>query len=589
MSEVNKTLAFVAVAIVALAAGWATKPSSAVLDVKTLVGEVLAKNFNDPAEAKRLRVVKFDEDSATLRDFEVAEQDGLWTIPSKNGYPADAEKQMAEAATSLMDRKILSVVSESAGDHEQYGVIDPQSPKLEVGQKGVGTHVTISDIHKEPLVDLVVGKAVKDSPNQHYVREAGRDVVYVVDLNPERLSTNFEDWIEKDLLKLSPWEIEKIEIKDYSAELQPVMTDQGLAIQIAWDPRSEMTLGYDDKAAKWTPLELKKFEKGKEDYTAFKLADDEELNAKKLDELKTSLDDLKIVDVVKKPAGLSADLKAGGDFLNNADARQDLRSRGFAAIPARNGGEGQDIISNEGEVLCTLVNGVEYVLRFGDLRMATGNDGKQPTKEAAADAAAKTKSNDKNVQRYLFVMARFDENAVKKPELAELPALPEGVDEKAAAEGEKDTKPEDKDSAKDASKGEDKSGESASADESKNDAKAATDEKADEKKTDEKSEEVKKIIAERKRIEADNQHKLDDYQQKLDKGRQTVKDLNLRFGDWYFVVSNDVFQKVRLSSDDVIKKKDKKEDKAADKKDSSAAGLPGQSIPGLPSIPGAGS
>jgi len=221
---------------------------------------------------------------------------------------------MAEAATSLMDRKILSIASENAGDHEEYGVIDPQSPKLEVGQKGVGTHVTISDIHKEPLVDLIVGKEVKDSPNQRYVREANRDVVYVVDLNSERLSTNFEDWIEKDLLKLSPWEIQKIQINDYSAELQPVMTEQGLAVQVAWDPRSEMTLGYDDKAAKWTPLELKKFDKTKGDYAAFKLADDEELNAKKLDELKTSLDDLKIVDVVKKPAGLSADLKAGVRF-----------------------------------------------------------------------------------------------------------------------------------------------------------------------------------------------------------------------------------------------------------------------------------
>ena len=305
MSEMSKTMTFVAVALVALGAGWVSRPSSAVVDVKSLVGGVLAKNFTDPGEAKRLRIVKFDEDSATLRDFEVAEQDGLWTIPSKNGYPADAEKQMAEAATSLMDRKILSIASENAGDHEQYGVIDPQSPKLEVGQKGVGTHVTISDIHKEPLVDLIVGKEVKDSPNQRYVREANRDVVYVVDLNSERLSTNFEDWIEKDLLKLSPWEIQKIQINDYSAELQPVMTEQGLAVQVAWDPRSEMKLGYDDKAAKWTPLELKKFDKTKGDYAAFKLADDEELNAKKLDELKTSLDDLKIVDVVKKPAGLS--------------------------------------------------------------------------------------------------------------------------------------------------------------------------------------------------------------------------------------------------------------------------------------------
>jgi hypothetical protein len=584
MTETTKTISFVAVALVALVAGWATKPTSAKLDAKTLVGQVLDKNFTDPGEAKRLRLVKFDEDTATLRDFEVAEQDGLWTIPSKNGYPADAEKQMAEAATSLMDRKILSIASENAGDHDQYGVIDPLSPKLEVGQKGVGTHVTVSDIHKEPLVDWIIGKEVKDSQNQHYVRQANRDIVYVVDVNPDRLSTNFEDWIEKDLLKLSPWEIQKVQINDYSAELQPVMTEQGLAVQVAWDPRSEMTLGYDDKGGKWTPLALKKFNKVKGDYADFKLADDEELNSKKLDELKTSLTDLKIVDVVKKPAGLSADLKAGGDFLGNSEARQDLRSRGFAAIPNRSGGEGQEIISNEGEVLCTLVNGVEYVLRFGDLRMAASDDAKGKDAEAAAADKSKAKSNDKNVQRYLFVMARFNEDDVKKPELAELPALPEGVDEKSVAADEKRTD-EDKDANAD--------GDAAKPEGAKTDAEKSEGEKADakadgeEKKAgDEKSDEVKKVIAERKRIEAENQHKLDEYQQKLDKGRQAVKDLNLRFGDWYFVVSNGVFQKIRLASDDVIKKKDKVEPADAGKK--SAAGLPGQSIPGLPNVPGAG-
>ena len=323
--------------------------------------------------------------------------------------------------------------------------------------------------------------------------------------------------------------------------------------------------------------------------STFKMADDEELNAKKLDELKTALDDLKIVDVAKKPAGLSAELKAGGDFLNNAEARQDLRSRGFAAIPARNGGEGQEIISNEGEVLCTLTDGVEYILRFGDLRMTAGDAGKEAAKDAAAEKA-KAKSGGKDVQRYMFALARFNEDAVKKPELAELPALPEGVDEKAAeGESDKDKKPEEKADDKSA-----KAGETAAADGAKSDEKAPRMRRLSkrslptEKASDEKSEEVKKIIAERKRIEAENQHKLDEYQAKLEKGRQVVKDLNLRFGDWYFVVSNDVFQKIRLGREDVIQKKVAKDDKAGDKKGASPLGIPGQSIPGLPSIPGAG-
>ena len=171
--------------------------------------------------------MRFDEDTATLREFEVAEQNGLWSIPSKDGYPADAAKQMAEAATSLMDRKILHVASKNAGDHEQYGVIDPLSPKLEPGQKGVGTRVTMSDAQSKPLVDLIVGKAVRDAEGQRYVREAGRDVVYVIEIDPAKLSTNFEDWIEKDLLKLNAWDLQQVEVKDYSAEMVPVMTPDG--------------------------------------------------------------------------------------------------------------------------------------------------------------------------------------------------------------------------------------------------------------------------------------------------------------------------------------------------------------------------
>src|SRR5262249_55928188 len=96
------------------------------------------------------------------------------------------------------------------------------------------------------------------------------------------------------------------------------------------------------------------------------------------------------------------------------------------------------------------------------------------------------------------------------------------------------------------------------------------------------SEEVNKIIAERKRIETDNQHKLDEYKDKLEKGRQTVKDLNLRFGDWYFVVSNDVFKKIRLGADDVIKTKDKPDTKTGDEPSAPKKSLPGMSVPGLP-------
>ena len=68
----------------------------------------------------------------------------------------------------------------------------------------------------------------------------GATVVYVIEIDPTKLSTNFEDWIEKDLLKLNAWDLQQVEIKDYSAEMQLVMGPNGRpAIGVAWDPRSD--------------------------------------------------------------------------------------------------------------------------------------------------------------------------------------------------------------------------------------------------------------------------------------------------------------------------------------------------------------
>lgn len=648
MSENAKTIGFVLAGLVAITIGMFSAPASSEVDDVTLVGTELTAKFKDPDTAKRLKIVRFDEDTATLRDFEVAEQNGLWSIPSKEGYPADAAKQMAEAATSLMDRKILGVASKNAGDHEEYGVIDPTSPKLEPGQKGVGTRVTMSDEQNKPLVDLILGKAVRNAESQRYVREVGRDVVYIIEIDPAKLSTRFEDWIEKDLLKLNAWDLQQVEVKDYSAEMGLVMGPNGRPqIGVAWDPRADLTFGYSDSDAKWTSGKLRKFDSKQGpngDYADFKLADDEELNTDTLNALKSALDDLKIVDVKRKPQGLSENLKAGESFMNNREALQDLISKGFAATASQPGQAKaqQELISSDGEVVATMKNGVEYVLRFGNLTNVAGQekqdkDGKD-AKDAKADAKAATpggKDKDKDqkndVHRYLFVMARFNESAVKKPEAVKLPDLPANPSEAkkdaapageankdAAAppkEGEAKDKPEEKkaDAAKpagDAEKkpgdSEKKPGESASADaakkdnpnakkdesapkkdETKKDDSAKKDESKKEgeaKKEAEPNKELDKVIAERKRIDEENHRKETEYQESLKKGQQAVKDLNVRFGDWYFVVDDNMFQKVRVSKDKVIKKKEKKADGAAA---APGAAAPPAGIPGLPAIPGA--
>jgi hypothetical protein len=599
MSENAKTITFVVVGLVAIVIGMATAPSSAELDKDTLVGKNLTEKFSTPEVAKRLRVVRFDQDTATPREFEVAEQNGLWSIPSKDNYPADAAKQMAEAANSLMDRKILGVVSSNAGEHEQYGVIDPMQPKLDAGQKGVGTRVTMSDENGKPVVDLIVGKAVRDAEKQRYVRLAGQDVVYVIEIDPAKLSTSFEDWIEKDLLKLHSYDLAQVQIKDYSAELVPVMTAEGPRFRPTWDPHADMTLNYADAPeAKWSVGKLRVFDAKKGDYADTAVAPDEELNEESLNALKSALEDLKIVDVVHKPQGLSNDLKAGADFMKNDQRLRQLASKGFTPAVTKEGGP-LELVSSFGEAIATMKNGTKYVLRFGNLTDVAGGqdkDEKAPAKDAKADPKdKKAEKGDKNeAHRYLFVMAEFDEKSIKRPELVPLPDLPAAKkDDAAAADKAKDgaAKKDEPAGKKDdaaAKKGDDAA--------KKDDAAAkkddATAKKDDAAKKDEAAKappaadkETEKIMAQRKLIEAENQKKMADYQALVKKGQENVKDLNLRFGDWYFVVNDDVFRKIRLSKDKVVKKKEKKAEGAAGA--AGKNGAPPTGIPGLPPIPGA--
>jgi len=599
MSEMAKTVVFLAAAAVSLLAAFVVGPSGDNFDVQELVGMRL--NQFDVDAPKRLKIIQFDKETASTREFEVAENDGLWRIPSKQGYPADAAKRMAEAATCVIDREVLRIASNSASDHEKLGVVDPGSSKLNSKSQGVGTRVILTGANGETLADMIIGYAVVDAKGQHYVRNADQDVVYVIQIDPDKLSTRFEDWIEKDLLKLNPLDIRKVHIKDYSAELHPVLSQSGFQMQINWDRRGEMTLRYDNEKSTWIPELLQEFKPEEKSLVDYQLAEDEELNQDVLNKLRDGLDDLTIVDVERKPAGLSADLKAGDDFLKNNEAASNLAERGFAPVAISPDGE-PEILSTEGELACSMQDGVEYVLRFGNLQMENATAGGNKSKAADAES----KDSDDGIHRYLFVMARFNEAMIQRPELKELPSLPEdtekakeetaktseGAKQAPGKEGdveEKDAQEESDPPAADepaeqpstnVSENVEKEKAEADEDSSGKEAKAEENQGQEEKK--EASSELEKIIAQRKSIEKENQRLLDEYQDKVKSGKDRVQELNERFGDWYYVISNDVYEQIHLSRDQVIRKKEKPKDK----KDATENTPPKNSpLSGLPNLP----
>ena len=66
------------------------------------------------------------------------------------------------------------------------------------------------------------------------------------------------------------------------------------------------------------------------------------------------------------------------------------------------------------------------------------------------------------------------------------------------------------------------------------------------------------------RIEKENKSKQEEYDKKIKDGKQKTDDLNARFGDWYYIIGNDVYQKIHLGRKDVIQKKEKKEEAKKD-------------------------
>src|SRR6478672_9334920 len=275
MNEFIRTLVFVVVATVIALTAYATRPvfQRNVANEEGLPdGGPLFPEFKDPLLAKSLEIKQFDEATARVTSFVVSQQpNGLWVIPSHGGYPADAESQLKAVAETLSDLKVVGKASDKSAEdknkeQELFGVRDPD--KAEVGTAGVGTLVAIQDGKGNDLVRMIVGKEVAGATNQRFVRKPSEDVVYVTTIDLAKLPTDFDKWIEKDLLKLSTFDVSGVEIKDYLV----LPTNAGLRLVQRFDAK----LSYDNSKGEWKADEMTT-SRGREKVPA-PLTDMEELN-----------------------------------------------------------------------------------------------------------------------------------------------------------------------------------------------------------------------------------------------------------------------------------------------------------------------
>ena len=533
----RKTAVFLGAGLLLLALGWAVQPRFKPSTLKPAVERVLFPALTDAEKAASLEIIRYDDELATLYPFKVIKSGGVWVLPSHQNYPADAKDQLAAAATELVDLKALDVVTERAADHEVYGVIEPDQDKIKPGMTGVGQLIEMRDASGSKIARLIIGKEDKQagvgsgSRRLRFVRKAGQDPVYRVEVDTSKFTTQFGDWIEKDLLKLTPWDVRSVELDNYT--IAAVESDGRL--EVRQQSNEKIQLAYNDKESSWQLMSLETFpDKDSAKPVSEELKDNEEVDSTNLNDLRNALGDLQIIDVARKPAGLSADLKAAESFVNDVEAVSSLQQRGFLPLPSG------AILSTEGQTVIGMKDGVEYVLRFGAGTTVTelgeagsGGDGSDATEESAETAA-----------RYLLVMAQFNEDLLEKPDLAELPSLPE--------EDSKDTEskeqPEDQ-------KGEDEKTEA----EVSSDEKESVDPNATAadllKQADEAEAAMQKAIEVRRQVERENRRKQESFDEKVVDGKKRVEELNGRFADWYYIVSDEEFKKIHLNREAVIKAK----------------------------------
>ena len=205
MTEVIKTLIFAGVAIaICMVAAIVSWPRAAE-QTESRVGSALFEQFTDPLAASSMKIVTFDDETGQLSTFEVRRDPETeeWTIPSRDGYPADTLEQMKNAANAFVALKVLDTQTDKAEDHDDLGVAEPKLEDLQVGDEGVGRLVTLKDGKQQTIAELIIGDVPKDDPSQRYVRIPGQDPVYVVRFDDSPLTTAFREWIDNDLLQLS--------------------------------------------------------------------------------------------------------------------------------------------------------------------------------------------------------------------------------------------------------------------------------------------------------------------------------------------------------------------------------------------------
>ena len=514
MSEWTKTILLGVVCAVLILLAKVSAPVVVNPEVFAAEGEEFYPGFVDPLIVKSLEVTTYQADKGTAKSFKVSFDNGQWVIPSHNNYPADAEDRIKKTSSALIGVKKDILYSDRTEEHAKFNVLDPLDTTL-TNEVGFGKRVALYDNSGNVLAEYILGKAVPKKEKKRistsikeknpetgqmveknqdleltmrYVRVPGKKRTYGAWTSAD-VSSRFSDWINTNLLEVTKNEIESMTLNPYKIE------ERALSINL-----STGAIMDDSKVIDWNPFRITKQDEGK--WVLDKKADIEQ---DPVTAMLDTLENLTIVGVRRKPLSLTRSLEVDKGIRLDQQTLVNLRSMGFFVLPFD---KGEMLFSNEGEVEVARKDGVVYSLRLGEILYGEGDSVTAGGEKPEKNEGEKEKEGKEN--RYVFLMARFDESLIPKPIASKKPPV----------EGPLENDPR-------------------------------LDFDARRALLEERARDLQKWQDE---SESELKEKREEWKKKVDEGKAKAKELNDRFASWYYVISGSSFKKLHLTRDQLLTK-----------------------------------
>ena len=240
----------------------------------------------------------------------------------------------------------------------------------------------MKDKEGKELLALVIGKEVPGRPGLRYVRKVGQDAIYVVEAKTDKLSTKFENWIERNLLEINTL---RHQATAAFATIPWIVSSRRL-IQ-----RGDMVIDYNDTGEpKWKMVEDRKFVPDERNprsgqWVPVKMSrrrGTQHRQAGRAEDGSGRPEDRR-----RQPQAGRPERRPEGAAISPRTVKPS--NRWAMRISTWRGSESQiELFSNDGEIRVRMKDGVEYVLRFGGI---AGSSSPAKKDDKAKDEGPKTK------------------------------------------------------------------------------------------------------------------------------------------------------------------------------------------------------